>query len=248
MRLILALLALFVTVTPVQAHYYAWTDDAFNFTMSFPDLWKSQGALPENGRIKVMGPALENGQGGANCTVFATQDKRFLIYPRDYMLDVVAQEINWTYWEQAVSNYNDLYFYYDNYGALGKGDARYTLVDYIDRSEEPGIRKRAWVHASLYGDLHMMVHCSAPIELFDQYANDFGQIVGSIQFEPQYARAYRGLYRDFLRTKEYNMHWHEPIVMLFFPRKMKAKMLNCPLSEDYDACLYKPKPLPIRTR
>lgn len=244
MRLILAFLALFMLAAPAQAHYDVWSDPDFGFTMSFPDLWKSQGGLPGNGRIKVMAP----GGDGAVCTVFATKDKRFLIYPRAYMLDVVAQEIQWDYWEQAVSNYDDLYFYYDNYGSLGKGDARYTLVDYIDRTEDPGIRKRAWVYATLYGNLHMMVHCAAPIESFDAHVADFGQITDSIQFEPQYARAYRGYYRDFLETKEYNMHWYEPIVTLFLPRKTMAKMVNCPRSEDYHACLYKPKPLPIRTR
>lgn len=244
MRFIFAFILLFSTVSVANAHYDAWNDAQFRYHMSFPDSWKMQGGLPGDGRIKV----LASGTDGATCTVFAKQDKRFTIYPRDYMLDVVAQEIQWDYWEQAISNYDDLYFYYDNYGSLGGGDARYTLVDYIDYTTEPGIRKRALVHATLYGDLHMMTLCSAPIESFDSHLSDFGQIVDSIQFDPKYTPNPRGYYRDFLETKEYNQHWFEPIVMFFYPLKTMSEVANCPRAEDKSACLYKRKPPQIRTR
>ncbi|MDB5477533.1 MAG: hypothetical protein JWM96_28 [Alphaproteobacteria bacterium] len=244
MRLILAFLVCLFTASTAHAHYNAWNDGEFDYNLAYPDTWKEQGGLPGDGRIKMMAP----GADGASCTVFAKQDRRFVIYPRDYMLDVVAQEIQWSYWEQAVANYDDLYFYYDNYGALGGGDARYTLVDYIDRTTEPGIRKRALIFATLYGDLHMMTMCSSPIETFDSHVTDFGQITDSIQMKPRYTPNIRGYYRDFLETKEYNHHWYEPIVMFFYPLKTMAKVVNCPRSEDYDACLSKRKPLPIRTR
>lgn len=244
MRFFLAILAFMATISAANAHYVAWGDADYGYQLSFPDLWKVQGGLPADGRIKVMAP----GADGAACTVFARHDKRFTIYPRQYMVDVVAQEVNWDYWEQAVANYDDLYFYYDNYGALGAGDARYTLVDYIDMSGKEPVRKRAMVYATIYGDMHMMVHCTAAIKKFDDYAADFGQIVSSIQFEPHYATTYRGYYRDFLETKEYNHHWHERIVMFFLPRKGMAATVNCPRAKDVKGCLYKPKPLPIQTR
>ncbi len=88
---------------------------------------------------------------------------------------------------------------------MGAGDARYTLVDYIDTTTSPGIRKRAMVFATIYADLHMMVHCSAPIETCN-HINDFGQIVDSIQFQPRFTPNERGYYRDFLETKEYKYH------------------------------------------
>jgi hypothetical protein len=214
------------------------------YHLSFPDMWKSQGGLPANGRIKVLAP----GGDDASCTVFAQRDKRFTIYPREYLVDVVAQEINWKYWEQAVASYDDLYFYYDNFGALGAGDGRYTLVDYIDRSGKKPKRMRAMVSATLYADLHMMVHCSADIKSYEKYAADFGQIIDSIQYEPRYTPTYRGYYRDFLETKEYNHHWFEPIVMFFIPRKTMAAVMNCPRAEDYETCLSKLKPPPIQAR
>jgi hypothetical protein len=244
MRFLLALFLLMATVTVANAHYYAWNDPDFRFKMSFPDTWKEQGGLPGNGRIKVLAP----GGDGAYCTIFAQEDRRFTIYPRDYMLDVVAQEIQWKYWEQAISNYDDLHFYYDNYGSLGAGDARYTLVDYIDRTTDPGVRKRAMVFATLYGELHMMALCSATIETFDNHVSDFGQIIDSVQMEPRYAVNPRGYYRDFMETKEYNQHWFEPIVMFFYPLKTMSEVANCPRSKDMSACLYKPNPLPIHTR
>jgi len=242
MRFLLVVL-LALMAAPASAHYYAWADADFRYSMSFPDTWKDQGGLPENGRIRVLAP----GADGATCTVFARSDKRYTIYPRDYMVEVVAQEIQWDYWDQAIANYDELTFYYDNYGALGAGDARYVLVDYIDRTGEP-VRKRALVFATIYADLHMMVHCSSPIETFAQHWSDFGQIVESVKFEPRYAETYRGQYRDFLETKQYGFHWHEPIVSFLMPRKTASAVVNCPRSENFEACLYKPKPPQIRTR
>ncbi len=244
MRLIFSLLALLILPVAAQAHYWAWGDADYKYRLSFPDLWKEQGGLPADGRIKVMAP----GNDSAACIVFARTDKRFVIYPREYMVEVVANEIDWDYWEQAVANYNDLYFYYDNFGSLGAGDARYTLVDYIDNTDKKLMRKRAMVYGTVYGDLHMMVHCSAAIKAFDKYAADFGQIADSIQFDPKYTPTYRGYYRDFLETKEYNHHWHERFVTLFFPRKELSAVINCPRAKDRTACLSKPKPPQIRTR
>ena len=241
--LVLAAFLVFVGGSGAKAHYYAWGDADYKFNVAFPDTWKEQGGLPGEARIKLMAP----GNDQAMCTIFAKKDRRFVIYPRNYRIDVVAQEINWNYWEQAVSNYDDLYFYYDNYGGLGAGDARYTLVDYIDRGGTP-VRKRAWVTATLYGDVQMMVHCASTIESFDKYVSDFGQIADSIQFEPKYTYNERGYYRDFLETKEYNIHWHEPIFMFFWPRKTMSAIINCPLSEDYSACSYKRKPPQIQAR
>ena len=229
---------------PAEAHYYAWKDADYKFTMAFPDLWKEQGGLPGDGRIKILAP----GTDGAQCTIFAKKDRRFTIYPRDYLTDIVAQEIQWDFWEQAVANYDDLYFYYDNYGGLGGSDARYTLVDYIDLTTEPGIRKRAWVTATYYGDMAVMVHCSATIESFEAHAADFGQIAQSVQFAPQYTPNIRGYYRDFLETKDYNIHWHEPLFALLMPSKSLAAAVNCPRAKDSSACLYKRKPPQIQTR
>lgn len=233
-----------MTTTKAHAKYDVWSDATMGYTLSFPETWKQQGGLPAAGRLRVLAPSGD----GANCTVFATKDRRFMIYPRDYLAEIVAQEIQWDYWEQAVSSYDDLYFYYDNYGALGGGDARYTLVDYIDYGVEPAIRKRAQIFATIYGDLHMMTICAAPLETFDAHVAQFGQITDSIQFKPQYTPNARGYYRDFMETKEYNHHWFEPIVTFFFPRKSMSVYTNCSRAEDSTACLYKPKPLPIRTR
>jgi hypothetical protein len=260
------LVALFILVAaPASAHYVAWSDPDFKFTMAFSDLWKDQGGLTGDARIKVAAP----GGDGANCIIFAKSDKRFTIYPRDYMLDVVAQEIQWDYWKQALSNSDEQTFYYDNYGALGSGDARYTLVDYIDRNGAEPVRKRALVAATIYGDLHVMTHCSAPIPKFRNYWQEFGRVTDSVQFEQRYASTYRGDYRDFLETKEKGIHFHEKIVSLFWPRKAVSAIVNCPragefvpqydslsqtterwkrFSKDFEECLYKPKPPQIQTR
>lgn len=232
------------TVNGAQAHYYAWQDADYKFTMAFPDGWKEQGGLAADDRIKILAP----GNDGAQCSIFAKRDNRFTIYPRDYLTDVVAQEIQWNFWEQAVANYDDLYFYYDNYGGLGASDARYTLVDYIDKTTEPGVRKRAWVTATIYGDMDVMVHCSSTIESFEKHAADFGQITQSVQFAPQYTRNIRGYYRDFLETKERNIHWHEPLFVLLMPTKSLAAAANCPRAKDTNACLYKRKPPQTQVR
>lgn len=242
------LVGMLVAMPVHAASSFVWSDADYGFHLAFPDTWKQQGGLPADGRIRLLAPGGE----GAHCTVFARKDARFTLYPREFLAEVVAQEFQWEYWEQIVAAYEDLYYYYDNYGGLGGGDARYTLIDFIDYGSatagQNGVRKRARIFATIYGDTHMMAACIAPLESFARYNAGFANIIDSIRMDARYTPDRRGYYRDFLETREYNHHWHEPFVTLFYPRKTMSAYTNCSRAEDLSACLSKPKPLPIRTR
>lgn len=234
----------------VEARHFVWRDPDFKIDVTYPDSWQAQGGLPGDGRYKVSAP----GQDEAQCLVFAKKDRRYVIYPRDYVTDILAQDMQWSYWEQAVASFDDLYFYYDNFGALNGGPARYTLVDYIDRTAEknnqPALRKRAWVYGAIAGDMHVNVHCSSTLAEFENYADDFSQIIDSIKFPAPYAATYNGDYRDVLEKNKtsYVTKIVGPIFVYLLPRKPFARIVHCPKNTGYPKCLFKPKPRQIPVR
>ncbi len=246
-------LLMLITAPTAHAHFYVYRDPDFKIDVTYPDDWRAQGGLPGDARYKVMAPNPNNDQ--AQCIIFAKHDRRYLIYPRDYISDILAQEMQWDYWEQAVSKYDDLYFYYDNFGALNGGPARYTLVDYIDRTAEKNtdgkaVRKRAWVYGAIAGDLHINVHCSSTLDSFADHADDFGQIIDSVTFPVPYATTYRGAYRDFLNRKTSSplTSTMGPLLVYLLPRTPLARIVHCPKNSEYPACLFKPKQRLIQTR
>ena len=232
-----------------QAHSYAWTDPNFNISLNYPDTWQPQGGLPTNALWQGVAPNKVSGSDQGQCTLFAKRDKRFLIYPKSQMAQVVAHESAWQNWEKIMANADDLYFYYNNLGALGRGNARYTLVDYTDNSNpKEQMLKRALVFTTLYGDTQVQLVCSAGRNQFEQFADQFGRVAGSVQFnDVQYTENYTGYYRDFLEQKTYRFKAHEPFVILFLPRKTISRFVNCPKNKDYTSCLSKPKQLQIQT-
>lgn len=250
---VLTLLTGLMSQTPANAHFYVWRDPDFKIDVTYPDDWRAQGGLPGNGRYKLSAPQSDSND-MAQCTLFAKKDKRYTIYPRDYVTDILAQDMQWEYWEQAVAAYDDLYFYYDNFGALNGGPARYTLVDYIDRTPElngkDAVRKRAWVYGAIAGDMHVNVHCSSTIESFEKHSADFGQIIDSVSFPAPYATTYNGYYRDVLNKKKSASFANTmgPLLVYLLPRTAVSRIVNCPKNVEYPACLFKPKQRQILTR
>lgn len=251
----LALSACLAASVPASAHFYAYRDPDYKIDLAYPDSWKAQGGLPGDGIYKMTGSSVADAKGvkaddQAQCLVFAKQDARYTMYPRDYVEDILAQEMQWSYWEQAVAQYDDLYFYYDNFGALGGSPARYTLVDYVDHTRKEGVRKRAWVYGAIAGDLHVNVHCSSTLDSFEAHADDFAQIIDSVKFPPPYATTYRGGYRDFLNRKK-SSAWANtvgPLLVYLLPRSPLQRIVHCPKNLEYPACLFKPKRRQIPTR
>jgi hypothetical protein len=241
--LFLSVLAINFAPNLAFAHSYTWHDPNFKLHLSYPDTWQQQGGLPANALWQAVAPNIDSPDDNAKCTLMAKRDKRFVIYPKNLMAQVVAHEASWQNWEQIMANADDLYFYYNNLGAIGRGDARYTLVDYTDNSNpREQTLMRALVFTSLYGDQQAQLICQAARPQFEKFADAFGKIASSIQFDDvQYAENYTGYYRDFLEQKTYRFKAHEPLVLLLLPRKTISRVVNCPKNKDYSACLSKPK-------
>ncbi len=171
------------------AKSYVWTDPAFGFTIQYPDLWKAQGALTATEQLELLAP-----QGMASCRLEASEDRRFLVYPRRFDDEILAKEFEWSYWEDVTSHYEDRFFHFDKFGSIGRGDARYTVVDYI----ADGQVKRELIYASIYGDMHFRARCASPQHLYDDYFDQFMMMVSSIDFKPAYTAHRNSYYRNFM--------------------------------------------------
>lgn len=191
-------MALAANASQATASLYVWEDPKYQIVFSFPDEWVPQGALtwPEIYRL------VADGQDKAECTLYSHYDRRFMVYPRRYMDDVVNEEMDWGYWEKHFANSDNVYFHYDREGGLGAGDARYALVDFDKTVGAETHRKRAFVFATIYADLQVVFQCESLKDRFTRYEGVFGSVTGSIQFKPKYAPEKQGMYRDFLTLKK----------------------------------------------
>lgn len=190
--LFLTLFSLALIPHSVMAKSYTWHNPDFGFSLKFPDHWKMQGGLVPEQEIRVLSP-----QSQAQCAFEASQDRRFLVYPRRFDKEILSNEFNWDYWEDVTSIYEDRFFHFDKIGSLGRGDARYTVVDYIT-NDENAQAKRELIYASIYGDMYFVARCVTDQHLYDDFADTFMGMIGSIDFEPAYSAYRNGYYRDFL--------------------------------------------------
>lgn len=183
-------LALVFTPHVVMAKSYTVFDSEFGFVFNFPDSWKSQGSLADGEKIHLV-----SSKGEAECKLSAVEDRRFLVYPRRFDKEILSQEFDWSYWEDVTADYQDRFFHFDNVGSIGRGDARYTVVDY---SSNDGQSKREVIYASLYGDMYFVARCYTDQNLYDEYVDHFMSMIGSIDFKPAYSAYNNGYYRNFM--------------------------------------------------
>ncbi len=175
------------------AKSYVWTDPDFEFTVAYPDMWKAQGGLSASEKLEVLAPDAHT-----SCLLEAFEDRRYVIYPRTFDVKILAEEFNWSYWEDVTANYDDRFFYFDKQTGLDKAEARYTLLDYkIDEAN-----KRGFVFATIYDDLQFLVRCESSLQQYEYFLPQFMKLVKSIEFKPAYAETKSGYYRNFLGEKD----------------------------------------------
>lgn len=193
MTVLFILAAVFVLTQPVLAKSYVWGDPDFGFTVKYPDSWKAQGGLTPEQQLRVIAT-----QSQAQCSFEASQDRRFLVYPRRFDKEILSNEFNWTRWENITANYEDRFFHFDKTGSLGRGDARYTVVDYLDVKNGVEKSKRELIYASIYGDMSFVARCASAPHNYDEFFDTFMRMISSVDFTPAYSMHKNSYYRNFL--------------------------------------------------
>lgn len=195
----LLLIALFCVPTVAHADYFKWKDPENALTITFPDTWKRQNNDNPDDIFTVLAP----GHDRAKCTVKASNDRRYMIFPPEYGKAVQRDAVSVAFWKAYMRHYDDYEItrVYDNAG-LGRWRASYALGNYTNHDGTAFELRRAVMFASLYNDTMYIVECSALSNAYDTWNNDFQSIIKSIDFRKAYHERVIGEYDDFLKNTD----------------------------------------------
>ena len=190
----------FIFHAPAQADYFLWEDAKTGLTVTFPDIWKTQTNQNPDDILTIAGPS-ENGN--PVCTIKATQDKRYVIYPTDFGRAVQKDAVSTAFWNSYMGLYDayTLDAVYDG-GGLGRWLASYALGSYDVRKGPVHQKRRAIMFASLYFDTLYIVECSSLNHDYDRWDNNFRSIIKSIDFKKSFHERPIGEYEDFIHQAE----------------------------------------------
>ena len=181
-----------------KANIFVFEDERFGITISFPDTWRVQQGNAADDVILIR---QESGLANAQCQIKAHTDRRFIIYPRRYLRDILARELGPDYWTGQLSNFENAEVVDFNFLAgFGRGDASYVKADFIDRKFIDPLEMRGIFFASIYGPVAYMAFCAAERDRFEALAPLMGSIISSVGFPKSYDETLTGDYRSFLSS------------------------------------------------
>ncbi len=199
---ILFLTALMLFPSLAHADYFLWEHEKTGLTMTYPDTWNNQLNVNPDDILTIAGPSYN---GAPKCTVKASDDKRYLIYPAKYGRAVQKDAVSTPFWRTYMGHYDDytLNKVYDG-GGLGRWLASYAYATYDVRKGNVYQKRRALMFASLYYDTMYIIECSALNHEYDRWDRNFRSIIKSIDFDEAFSQWPTGHYDDFLTgSKKY---------------------------------------------
>lgn len=197
MTRILLLITFLIFPSIAQADYFVWQDPKTGLSLTYPDTWKRQNNRHVDTILSVVAPS-----DGDNpvCTVKASDDKRYTIFPPDYGDAVQREAVSIPFWKSYMANYDDYEInkVYDGAG-LGRWLASYATASYTTRNGTQAEARRGLMFASLYYDKLFIVECSTLAAGYEKWENNFRSIIKSIDFKKIYNKRVIGEYHNFLK-------------------------------------------------
>lgn len=177
-----------------------WKDPDYGVLVSFPDGWMKQSLQKDEYILHLVAPAAQD---KAHCIITAEKDPRFLIFPPQYMEEIVTRELGEQFWRDYLANYPRVQLKtLAQDGGLGKGFA--TFVDYTYETEfgPKDIRPmRGVAYATIYHDLKVSATCAADFRFYGNWYPIFAGIIQSIDFDSSFHGRSWGDYRNFFNEK-----------------------------------------------
>lgn len=195
------LMAVVLTVSAAgaaQATTFVWKDPQHGYTMSFPDSWRVNTPDQPDTRLRVAGPV---GEDRTTCRMQVDHDGRAQMYTKEFVDEYVSETLNRRFWELRTGEMaNAKITSFVAPASMGdKGDASAIHVSFLaDDGSGQMQQMRGVMFASLYADKIFVTSCSTRAEKFGQYAEIFGSILNSVQFDGRYHPYATGYYRNFL--------------------------------------------------
>ena len=182
-RPLCGLLALFLSFAALQsakAEVFVWKDAEFEISFVYPDLWREQLNGNPDVRLDILAP---QAQDLARCKIFAKEDKRYMMYPQKYNRRINSIVYNMEGVRQHYIEKDTLsVITRDDFAGIGRADAVFAEVRFIDRSRAAAIPMQGLMFATLNGDMNFVIECEAAARNFEYWRPIFLNMVKSVDF------------------------------------------------------------------
>lgn len=176
----LALIWVCGVINPAHAEVFVWKNAEFGIDFVFPDLWREQLNGNPDILLDILAP---QGRDMARCKISAKEDKRYIMYPQKYnkrvnsiVFDMVGVRDHYIE-KDTVSVLKR-----DDYAAIGKADAVYAEVLFVDHSRAMPVQMQSFMFATLYGDMNFVFECEAVAQNFEYWRPVFINMAKSVDF------------------------------------------------------------------
>jgi len=188
-----------------HADYFVWEDPKSGLSLSYPDTWAMVSQRQPDEIFSIIAPSSEGDD--AVCRVRVRDDKRYLVYPPHMGRDVQTISYNREFWDDYLTEYDNVELYGNHDGGLGRGYGSFAVAGYDGALFSPYGKRRGIVSASLYFGKSYIVDCSARTEAFAKWQPLFLSIIGSVDFKKAHDELWSGDYRNFFADPRMEFKW-----------------------------------------
>ncbi|MCC7305808.1 MAG: hypothetical protein IT558_06065 [Alphaproteobacteria bacterium] len=188
---------------PASAEIFYWQDPETKLSVTFPDTWLRVSNQQPEDLWTVAAPGAND---YATCRLRVDEDRRFVIYPREYADSIQRLNYSRKFWDDYVGQFNGAVInaVHDNAG-LGQGFASWADVSFIS-SSGASVQKRGIMFASVYNDKAFVLECSAEASVYEKWMRPFLSVVKSVDFRTEYSTRLNGYYRPFQYDGRIKIH------------------------------------------
>ncbi len=209
----IAVLAVIGVPFAAQAEVYKWRDPDVKLSITFPDDWH-QLAGQQSGDVLTVAAPVENSF--ATCRMRVREDRRFMIYPREFAGAVQRTAVSHDFWEKYIGEFRaaELHLVGDDAG-LGNGFASWADISFISPAG-PKVQMRGFAYATTYNDHAYVFECSAEASVYDKFYHPFLSILKSVDMRAEYALTANGYYRDFQNDSPLRIHGEKDVDLFVY--------------------------------
>lgn len=207
--LLLASVCGVIGAQPAHAEIFQWGNQGVTTTLTFPDTWRRVSDQQPDDVITILAPGTDN----AMCRMRVNEDRRAVIYPRDYARTV--QHINYSqdFWngyagQLGPSNINSV----TNDAGVGRAFASWADISFVTYD---GKQMRAMAYGGVYHDHSYVFECSSTAESYANWEKYFLSVLKSVDMRPEYMTSVNGNYRDFQNDPKLKIHgkWDKDLTL-----------------------------------
>ncbi len=206
--LLISAAVLSVGVSSAKAEVFKWRDPKVQLSLTFPDDWRRVASQQPGDVITIAAPGAND---HAECRMRVSDDRRFLIFPREYAGAIQRTSYSKQFWETYTGQFGSsvLYSVGDNAG-LGNGFASWADVSFTTTAGQK-VQKRGIMYATVYNDHSYVLECSAETSVFSKWYHPFLSVLKSVDMRDEYAMEINGKYRPFQNDGELFIHGEKDV-------------------------------------